>query len=241
MDLAGCFIKVGQLEHMLDLILNGHLFCRPINCFPEIEDNNLRGDKLEDVVDMVYMESGEVILGNPNESLHQNGIKMPFKDARLTSKMVEGWGNLFCLYKINLLDKPIGKEFRVDIKMKEFGDYFVLISDPHEFLKRVSNTLSNLKLSFLADVVKYLDLSKYTGKKSVFQKDIKYEYQQEYRIFIKNKKVEPLSIRIGSIEDISILCKSANFDNLIIRGEKKDDLTFRILSNLRIKQETFNI
>lgn len=117
----------------------------------------------------------------------------------------------------------MGEIFTIDIKMKGFGEYFLLIHDSQEFLKRVKMELKKLKLAFDGNFVDYLDLSKYTGKKSVFQKDLEYEYQQEYWIFIKNKTSDPIIIEIGSIDDISILCESINLKKLRIAGRKKDE------------------
>ncbi len=233
MDLVGCFIKFGEYHHLIDLQKNGLLYCNPINYFTEIEDNNLRGDVLETVVDIIYMDDGEIMLGKPNEIPITNGLIMPFKDARIIKEITEPFGNLFCLYKINIIDKPIGEFFSIDLKVVEFGEYFLLIHDAQTFLKKVKEVLNELKILFYGDLVKYLDLSKYTGKKSIFQKDIKYEYQQEYRIFIKNNKLTPIIIEIGNLENISIICQSKNVEKLIIAGSKKNESTYTIYSNLK--------
>ncbi len=241
MNLAGCFIKFGEFQHMLDFQQKGLLYCNPINYFTALEDNCLRGDDLENVVEMIYMESGEVQFGKPEEIPIKDGIKMPFHDAKLKSRIIEPFGNLFCLYKINLLDKPIGEIFTVDVRMKSFGECFLLIHDSHEFLKRVKSKLDQLKFVFDGNFVNYLHLSNYTGKKSVFQKDLKYEYQQEYRIFIKNKTSDPIIIDIGNIEDISILCESIHLEKLKIAGSKKDETTFTVLSNLERQDQPIKI
>ncbi|MEJ7680509.1 MAG: hypothetical protein WKG06_22190 [Segetibacter sp.] len=74
MNLAGCFIKFGEFQHMSDL-QQGLLYCKSINYFTEIEDNSLRGDDLENVVEMIYIESGEVLLGKPEEIPIKDGIR----------------------------------------------------------------------------------------------------------------------------------------------------------------------
>jgi hypothetical protein len=48
-----------------------------------------------------------------------------------------------------------------------------------------------------------LNLQNYTGEKRVFQKDIAYSWQEEFRIYFDTEKTEPFSFSIGSIEDIS--------------------------------------
>jgi hypothetical protein len=233
MDLAGCFIKFGAYQHMLDFHTKGIIYCNSIDYFTEMDNMEIRGDELENVNELIYMESGEITLGKPEEFPIINGMKMPFRDARFTSKIIEPFGNLYCLYTINLLNKPEGAVFNVDIKMKRFGEWFVFIHDSHEFLKRVKSKLNELKLSFDGNFVEYENLKKYTGKKTIFQKDLDYEYQQEYRIFIRNKERMPYIIEIGNIEDISIVCPSENIEHLQISGHKKDETIFTVFANLR--------
>jgi hypothetical protein len=240
MDLAGCFLKFGELSHMLDLQKKGILYCNPIGYFTEIDDGNLRGDDMEDVTEMMYMESGIVLLGKPEREPGKDGIEMPFKNANFTGRIAEPFGNLFCMYTMNFLEKENGHQFTVDLQMKKFGDYFLLIHKPHEFLQRVKKAAEEMKLAIKGDFVNYLNLSKYTGKKSVFQKDIIYNYQNEYRVFINNKKSHPIILEIGNIEDISILCESEELQKLIIAGYKKNSSTFTILSNLKIKNRIVN-
>jgi hypothetical protein len=102
---AGCFIKFGAKEHIKDLREKGLLYCKPIQDFAIIEDQDLRGDDLENVVNIHYMEDGTVTLSPVGEKPSPKSTVMPFQDLRLTSRIVEPFGNLFCLYAINLIDK----------------------------------------------------------------------------------------------------------------------------------------
>jgi len=234
MELAGCFLKFGELPHMLDLQKKGVLYCNPVNYFTGIGDGNLRGDDMEDVTELIYMESGTALLGEPEKDPAIDGIKMPFKNANFKGRIVQPFGNLFCLYTINFLEKQNDQQFTVDVQMKKFGGYFLLIHKPQEFLRRVKKAADKMKLVMQGDFVKYLDLSRYTGKKSVFQKDAHYSYQHEYRIFINYKKLEPIIVEVGNIDDISILCESNEIEKLVISGRKKNATTFTILANLEI-------
>lgn len=44
----------------------------------------------------------------------------------------------------------------------------------------------------------------------MFEKDIKYAFQKEFRIFIETTVQQTLDIKIGSIADISEICKMMN-------------------------------
>lgn len=123
--------------------------------------------------------------------------------------------------------------FTINERVKGFGDWFVFIHDTHTFLKRVKERLDQLKIPFESNIVQYLNLKKYSGKKTVFQKDLTYDYQQEYRFFLKNRKPDPLVIEIGSIADISLLCPSYNIEDLRVIGIKKNEETYTVCANLK--------
>jgi hypothetical protein len=232
-DFAGCFLKFGEYEHLENLFLKGLLYCNPISYFTKIEDQFLRGDDMENITSMHYMDGGEVVIYNHGEEPTEDSIRMPFRDMHMTSRITEPFGNLFCLYAINLLNKPFGELFSISPRVKEFGGYFVIITDTRAFLKRV-NTALNLKgfKEFSANMVEYKDFSRFTGKKTVFEKDIKFAYQQEWRLFIANTLDQPLLIEIGSLEDIALFGPSENIDALLVKGEKKADETIAILTNI---------
>lgn len=235
-NFAGCFIKFGAQQHLKELREKGLLYCNPIHYFTSIEEQNLRGDDMENVVDMHYMESGTVALSPIGEKPSANSTTLPFRDAHITSRIMEPFGNLFCLFAINLLDKPIGEVFTISERVKEFGDSFLLIYDGMSFIDRVKRALASQKLKASTDMVEYKDFSKFTGKKTVFQKDLRYAYQQEWRLYIKNNKADAIKLEIGSLEDISVWGTSESIDQLQIAGRQVDDTTFSILTNMIDKQ-----
>lgn len=229
---AGCFIKFGAREHLKELREKGLLYCNPIQYFTNIEDQSLRGDEMENVVDMHYMESGTVTLSPVGETPSANSTTMSFTDARFTSRIMEPFGNLFCLFAINLLDKPLGEVFTVSERVKGFGDSFLLIHDSSAFFNRIQRAVAAHQLRADADLVEYIDFSRFTGKKTVFQKDLRYAYQQEWRLYIYNNKAEPIKLEIGSLEDISVWGTSEAIEQLLIAGRQLDETRYSILSNM---------
>jgi hypothetical protein len=189
---------------------------------------------MEDVTSMIYMDSGEVILSPPGEEPSDDSVRMPFENFHMKGRIVQPFGNVFCLYAVNLLNKPFGELFNVDSKVKGFGDYFLIINDTRTFLKRLKTALDAKGIkNFETGMVAYKDFSKYTGKKTVFEKDIKFAYQQEWRLFVANKNDEPVKIEIGSLEDIALMGPSVNIEQLLVKGEKKaDSEVIKILTNI---------
>jgi len=63
----------------------------------------------------------------------------------------------------------------------------------------------------------YIDLYKYSGQKTLFQKDISYSWQEELRIILytdKHKVCDPFRFSIGSIEDISTILDLSKTEKL---------------------------
>jgi hypothetical protein len=55
MEFAGVFIKFGNEPHLLKLQKEGLLHCNTIEYFSNLEDGNLRGDDLENIVELDYL------------------------------------------------------------------------------------------------------------------------------------------------------------------------------------------
>ncbi len=101
---------------------------------------------------------------------------------------------------------------------KEFGhDTFVLIQF-RPFIERLKRVVN----SFFAMEVAYCDLiNNYPFKvekkyreiaEQLFRKDIKYEWQKEYRIALQPSQKTPVFVELGSLEDIAVY---GNLDDLI--------------------------
>ena len=119
-----------------------------------------------------------------------------------------------------MLNESENIPFKLDTRNKEFGDCFLIIKDTWEFLRRLKSTLQISDTKFSYDMVEYIDFSKYKGKKTIFQKDILYQFQKEFRLFISNHINEPIEIRIGDISDISILYESRTIDTFLMKTNK---------------------
>ena len=216
MEFLGVFIKFGNQSQLLKLQKEGLLYCNTIEYFSKLEDGNLRGDDHENIVEFDYIENG-ILEVSPKGKSSVKSLTLKFKSFKLKTTRVDPFGNLFCLHAINVLDKISNEPFQIDPKNKKFGDHFLLITDTAEFLNRLKKSLNNLDQKFSCDMVEYLDFSKYKGKKTVFQKDLSYSYQAEFRIWMHTKLVEALEIRIGDISDISLLYSSELIETFQIK------------------------
>lgn len=102
-------------------------------------------------------------------------------------------------------------------KLKGFGTHALIISNANAFIERVKNAFLNNQMSIVFDKVKYYngndlehkeDIEKDKKRIAFWKRDI-YIYQQEFRFFGFDCKVEDsCEIDIGSLTDISKIIKT---------------------------------
>jgi hypothetical protein len=220
MKFAGVFIKFGNKNHLLQLQKKGLLYCNTVTFFSQLENDKVRGDKLETAVELDYIENG-ILEIKPKDIQNAKTLSFSIKEAKFISSRADPFGNLFCLHAINVLDKKPNEIFKIDPRNKAFGDYFLLITNTKEFLERLKAGLNTYNYDYSYDMVEYLDFSKYKGRRTIFQKDMINEYQAEFRLFIYNKSSEAIQIEIGDISDISILYNSDTIDSFSMKFQEK--------------------
>ena len=110
-------------------------------------------------------------------------------------------GYLYCMYAIY-------DDYLVDKRMRDFGEYAVVIFNPKEFINRVKEYCSANNLYPNCSPVSYYNEKISSLILNPFTKRIKYSYQSEARIYIHNSTPSDyLRITIGNIEDIAYIIK----------------------------------
>ena len=232
MSFFGCFIKFGKKEHIINFHAKGQMRFGPVDEFAKMEDGNLRGDELENVAELKYFGDSKIYL-KPVNAPDSEYKSLDAVNAKMMSRYTEPIGHLFCLYAINADRKSINTTFRIDASVKGFGEYFMIIKDTDEFLRRIRIAMDKQKWKWSYSMVEYVDFTKYNGKKTVFQKDIKYSYQREFRVFIKNKASNPLFLEIGDLSDISVICETRIVDTLEFLLGQNEKQQYAFYTNLQ--------
>lgn len=197
-------MKFGAKEHLEEMQKQGLIYCNPVKYFLKIEDGKLRGDEMEAVYKLQYMT-------NPNIQLREADkpdapwLKLNTTNALFKESNPNPLGNIFCMSGFKIMATTEPSIYTIDKRCREFGGYFLLISDQNKFLKRVKKALDAFTFPYRQGLIKYLDLKTYSGDKTLFQKDLEYSYQEEFRIFLQTGSDSPFTLTIGSIEDISTL------------------------------------
>lgn len=200
-----CFkVKIGQYEHLKLLQAEGLIYCNSLMYFTRIEDGSVRSDKHEDAFEFESFNNPilQIKLPDNPDSKYKN---VDVTWVQLVKRYSNPPGNLFCLYCVDMTNAKDEGQICVDEKNNFFGSHALILLDTEEFEKRLYSELEKRGLKYHFGHINYIDLKNLSGRKTLFQKDKSYSYQNEFRIFIENKSQEPLVVKIGDIGDISKL------------------------------------
>lgn len=211
------YLKFGSYENLVELQTKGLIYCNTLHHFTKVEDGKVRGDKDETCIDMKFLGKGTTFtIKKMKDYPDEKPISFKVDDAQLKTFERDHIGNMYCLSTIAFNDVSGDSIPLYDINCHKFGSHVLFIMNSAEFMNRIINKLEELKLQFEIKSVEYKDLSKYTGKKDLFVKDISYAYQKEVRIFIKTTLNDIFTFEIGSIEEISKIIAFPNDKPIII-------------------------
>jgi hypothetical protein len=198
------FAKFGDKKHLEKLQKEGHFFCNTITYFSNLEDNNVRGDKFESTFKFKYAENLILQLKDADNP------KAEWKRLKVTNMLYQEYykqslGNLFCMSAFQLSPQENVSVFSFDKRFYNY-EHALIIHNQVVFFDRLKKAASTLQFRVCGNLVEYFDLQKYSGERTLFQKDLKYSWQEEFRIIIYTNKYlenDPFEFSIGSIEDMS--------------------------------------
>jgi len=138
--------------------------------------------------------------------------------------------NLYCMYAGHTGDfgeltaenaESVIERMRIDESCMKLGEQAVVVHNPKEFMRRVSEAISSSGYCGSANLVEYYSPEPYHGhfndEDVVFRKRDEYSHQREYRICADTKTAgdEPLVLNIGNIEDIASPAKTSEINATI--------------------------
>ncbi|ULQ53345.1 hypothetical protein [Flavihumibacter fluvii] len=199
-------LKFGELPHISELLQFGNVFINPLSYFKK-SINHGRFDKTEGRFSLTHLDSPKLEL-----RLNENSEWRPINV--LTAQLNE-FGNderikSYSLFYITEEETKNNIPFELSLEMKKMGDYFLLITNPNEFMKRIEAHLNALGLNFNYSTVNYYDPTVNHQNLGFFDKPQQFDYQKEFRIIVESKVPGPLEFSIGSLRDIAELMNSQN-------------------------------
>jgi len=189
-------------EDYLNQFLDGKLYFNTYKAIAKMDDNIDRGDHYELVHEQV--KSDKIVIPLTGNNITCRAIKHPNGQYTLQYINDDFFANMFCLYAIEDNDDVEILQYKLSADM-QLGTHMVAIRNIGEFFRRVEGKLRELKLDYKINPIKYIDINELNGKKSYFEKPIKFSYQKELRIAFKSDKDEACFIDVGSIRDIATM------------------------------------
>lgn len=204
------FFKLGQREYMEALFNKGDIFCNTFDYFSKSESAEV-GDPDETLSDLHLGKLTKLTFTDKSGTKRSVKTDIP---GQLKRRHTEHVGNIYSLYAFKYSERLSSGEFTLPENLLKFGETIVLILDIHEFIARIEKKLAENERNCERGFIKYLDYKTYSGDRSPFQKDISYQHQHEYRIYLHPKGEElkePLKFSIGSISDIAVITTTEDF------------------------------
>ena len=195
------FIKFGQEEHIKELYYNGTIFMNSIQSFRTIEDGELRGDKYEGVSRIKNYPPGQFEI--PKLGYKGNYLALQIRESYETIL-----GNIFSLYCVSSHGWENPNDFRIDERIKQFGTHCLMIKDCPKFLSLIENKLKKLKVVYKHGFVEYYNKEKVDREITLFEKPLEFEYQKEFRFYVKRRSDQPFIFSIGSLTNIAEMYKA---------------------------------
>lgn len=193
------FIKFGKPEHIINCYEEEYLYFPALKSFRSHEKDEFgQNDPKEGNLLNRQLTSLTVI--SKGKEFHLHEIIKDF-NAQFHKHPTEIPGNICCLYAI----KNIGpnREFSIDNRMFSKGSKVLFIYNGSNFIEILDKSLDNLGYGYKRSLVNYYDHKEFEGELSFFDKDIKYDYQKEYRILIKTTGKSYLKVSIPGLKSIS--------------------------------------
>lgn len=200
-------------ESIINSLQSGCIYMNSIKVFRRIEKET-DDDKVGDVIDGLLHINEGVFYGKDIECVQE------LKDAAIHTKHSNDF--CYCFFGIDSEHNQGSFTEEQKIKMREMGEYALIITDFPEFIHRIANVINGLNYELYGGFVTYynpkvdsvnilISLLGKDGLKNVpLLKRDKYLFQQEFRVVIHAPDIneEYIKINIGNIEDISVKIKA---------------------------------
>lgn len=189
--------KLGEKDHMAQLLKEGHVFMRPLLDFKTMKDSQPRLDPDEGSGYFMASEGATLRMEHEGEWHTIGKLTGPIRagDRKLEKT------NIYCLHTPRRND--YGQLLELD--RLGFGDSYVLFWDANEFLRRLTQAITHAGHKPYYALVDYVDKSGYTGPMGAFRKFSHYSHQKELRVAAMPGTGRPLSLYLGNLSDIAIM------------------------------------
>lgn len=204
-------LKVFEKREYAEDFINGKLFLNRVSYFKKIEEQEDRGDKHE--ATDAWLQPNKVSLKIGNIEIKSEDIASPIVVQHEHHNNL----HLLCLYasytdKFDSVSEDNIEEFRKEVRINDkclaLGNHAVIILNSELFIERFINAAKKYNYGGKGQLVEYYDPKTFHGyfkEDSIFQKQIQYSYQKEFRFSIDTRTIgeNPIIMELGDLSDIT--------------------------------------
>ena len=190
--------KLGQEKYMRALVQEGHVYLNSAEYFAKLEEKGGPRADADEGASYCKQATGAML------SMEHDGVFKPLGTIQgpiIHLSDEQRHANVYCLHmrRRHSFDTPF------DLLSLEFGDTVVIFKDYVEFLRRLTKEAERQGHSVAYGTVEYVDRSSYSGPMGPFRKFSTYSQQDEHRIVLTPGTGRPLSLFLGSLQDIALV------------------------------------
>jgi len=214
-------LKFGSEKDLTDLYENGTIYLNTLQYFNNLEDNGLRGDNYEGILQVINYTSGKFDILQGGKPFLKD---LNYRSIHLRQSYPNLVGNVYSLFGLRPMHLANQKDFLFDPRLKLFGSHFVMILNDgiQEFFDKIFDWLAKMNIRYGSGFINYYNKFMVNGSITLFMKPDNYAYQNEFRIYTEYKMNEPISFKIGSIKHIAKMFPSDILDNMTIHNSLFD-------------------
>jgi len=197
-------IKYSKHEHSQRFINQGEMYLQPLSFYRKEGHNDEVGDLNEGahkvkaftnaIVNRVLDNGVTEVVGTMANGTHR---EFSHEYASLS---------VYCIYYLIMRASDYTNELDVinDDLLKKFGGSATVIYNLEKFFERLDIYLKAKSYSYKRQSIEYIDVMGHSNQLTPFQKDKRYEHQNELRLAVINEiEDKPLLLDIGDLSDIA--------------------------------------
>jgi hypothetical protein len=188
-------LKCGQKQYV-DQFAEGLLYMNTLKYFMDAEADEHRSDPHEGTSYLLPWHGAQLSVKVAGEFTLLGEIQGPVRyqpDALQSA-------NVFCMHALR---DPAVAAF-VDPRNFDLGDALVVVTDYEEFMTRGRAAVPGVGQELRSGLIEYIDETSFVGQVGEFKKDLRFSYQNEFRIALLPGTGKALPFRIGDLSDIVI-------------------------------------
>jgi hypothetical protein len=204
--------KIHKAKYINDMFEKEYLYFNSLKDFKANPwENSGRLDPKELNVSNYQLKTLTIKVNEKDIHLHE--LLKNFS-AQLYKSIHEPKINCCALHWIEIEPNELAKTYNKELL--QLGDKTLIIYDLIEFLVVLDNSINEMGYKFSRKKVTYYDPKVFDGEISLHHKDLKYSWQNEYRILISPTENKPICIPIPGLKKISTIIDTKDLESLRI-------------------------